>query len=295
MKIIERKLQSIGESLLLSLPKPWTKLFHLKKGSVVQLLVGEQGTLTLAPTITEHKEKKNSTIIYDQHFIRRFYHDYFEGNETITIQFKEPPAKKAYEELQTFLNNFMNAQIIAEEKDKLIIKCFTINELGIEECLERMYHLSQSMLEALLQGNTEKLNDMDKTITKFYYLLVMQIRRYLSEGTYTQQTLTLLRAMDCRMAAEKIERIADNIKNVGILPKELLQHYITFQHYYHEAFQTFIHQRYEQGMPLLQEAYTMKKTYQKLIEQQKNLTPYQQLITLQQCLTYAKEISLFVR
>jgi len=51
MKKIERKLQEISKSLLLTLPSEWTKQFKLKKGSTVEVAVADDGALRSAPVL----------------------------------------------------------------------------------------------------------------------------------------------------------------------------------------------------------------------------------------------------
>jgi len=213
MKVIERSLQEIGQSLLVSLPKPWTKQLHLRKGSTVKMIISEQGNLSIAPELTKSDEKKEANIVFDQHVRRRFFREYFFGNEKITVHGKV--SEKQKHEFHDFLNNFMNVQVIEETKDKIVVKCFKIDELTVDECLSRMFYLSLNLMQ---EGHKEEITI---TAKKFYYMLVMQIRRFLTEGKFTKENeMPLIRALDYRMAAFSYFRNNDYEKALHLWNEE---------------------------------------------------------------------------
>lgn len=251
MKIIERNLQEIGKSLLVTLPKPWIDSLKLKKGSRIKMMVSEQGNLMIAPEFVKDSEKKEAVIDYDECFSKRFFRAYFQGCEKITITFRQDQPK-----IREFLNKFMNVQIIEETSSKLVIKIFKIEELSIEECLKRMFYLSLNMFDEAESKN--KLKELKNSLIKFYYMLVMQIRRYLAEGKYTEENqIALLRATDCRMVAEKIEKISEllmNVKSGGQLKQIKI--------FYNNAFNYFFNSLFDKSLALLKE----KKEFDKKIK-----------------------------
>lgn len=292
MKIIERNLQEIGKSLLVTLPKSWTSALKLKKGSKIKMTMSDDGRLMIAPEFVEKKESKESTIVFDEHFVRRFFREYFEGNERITIVFNNSVSEKQRKDVYSFLKKFMNAQIVEESNNKISIKCFKIDELSIEECLKRMYFLSLNMFDELAAKNDKvKLNEMEDALTRFYYLLVMQIRRFLAEGKFTEENqISLLRAMDMRMVAEKIERIADVIKNSEYLDKTISAIILEIKDYYSKSFNSFIAENYEAAVPLMMENSRRRR---KCAEMKTKIL--KQKTDAIQLLSYAGEIAMFVR
>ncbi len=239
MKVIERSLQEIGQSLLVTLPKSWTKALNLKKGSPIKITISEAGNLLIAPEFVKPAEKKEATLLYDESFAKRFFSAYFEGNEKITITFKSEP------NIHEFLNKFMNVQIIEETSNKVVVKVFKIDELSIEECLKRMFYLSLNMFDEV--GNKSKLKELKNALIKFYYLLVMQIRRFLAEGKYTEENqISLLRATDCRMIAEKIEKVSGLLLEVNNDASKIKE-------FYSKAFNYFFNTEFEKSLELLKE------------------------------------------
>ena len=53
---IYRKLQKIGGSLVVSLPKKWTENYNLNAGSPIGIEVRNDGTLSIMPTMEQENE-----------------------------------------------------------------------------------------------------------------------------------------------------------------------------------------------------------------------------------------------
>ncbi len=285
MQIEERNVQEIGKSSLISLPKEWTRRLGIHKGSKLKILVADDGTLIIAPEIQVKEEKKEAIIAYDEHFQRRFFREYFQGNNKISIKIQKKLAEKERQELYDFLKKFMNIQVVEEDKEKIVLKVFKIDELTIEECLKRMYFLSIALVEADKEEHVQK-KEWEQTLSRFYYMLVMQARRYLEEGKYTEKNnISLIRVLDCRMVAEKIMRITKYAVSLGQTKKEDKE---KIKKYYQEAFDAFMTNSFEKAVPLWKKGNEISVSFQAAkpsLENQANL----------QILQYAKEISMLVR
>jgi phosphate uptake regulator len=284
MAIIERNLQELGKSLFVSLPKEWTNILKLKKGSKVKISYSESGILSIAPEFTKVIVKKEAEINYDEQFRRKFYREYFEGYDKISILSKTKISEKEKNELHSFFKMFMNVQVIEETENKIVIKSFKIEDLSIEECLKRMHFLCLGMLEEMTLKNKTSLKEMRDTMSRFYYMLVMQIRRFLEEGKFAKENqISLVRAMDFRMVAEKIQRIAeiaDNYKEKN-MNKELIK---TAIDYYSKAVFSFLTPNFEKALALWSEEKLLKRKLEKKNNEE-----------LAQIVRYSKEISMLIR
>lgn len=273
----ERKLQEIGKSLLVTVPKDWADQLNLKKGSAVHLSVTDQGALLIAPEFTQPKEKQSASIPFDASGERRFFREYFAGANQITLQLKG----RSQEDAHSFLRTFMNVQIIEDGKERLKVKCFPIDDLTIDECLARMHFLSLTLFDDVARNTPLAAREStEEQITKFYYLLVMQVRRFLSEGKFASTKMPLIRAMDMRMAAERIERIADALKRLQGKSWEVRELQEVKKFYMH-AFSCFRNSDFDAAVPIWAAERELRKRLQ---------SPQSALI-----LRLAKEISSFVR
>jgi phosphate uptake regulator len=282
MKVVERNVQEIGKSLLITLPKEWTNLIKLKKGSKLKLIIGEQGNLSIAPEFIKSTESHQAVIHFDDYFRRQFFREYFQGNEKITVILKKKLKDKEKKDLYTFLKRFINVQVIEETDSRIVIKAFKIDDLSVEECLKRMHFLSLNMIDEVISGNSKtKLREMRDTSTRFYYMLVMQVRRFLSEGKFIKENqISLIRALDIRMVAEKIQRI------------------VAIMHSLTDAFGCFINDKYDKALMLWQKGNQEQKVFDRMMEsfvKRKNARLYQNASELASVLRYAKEISMLVR
>jgi len=282
MKIIERNLQELGKSLFVSVPMSWAKTFKLKKGSKIKMIVTEKGHLTIAPEFASENEKERTTELeYDKHFKKRFFREYFYGNEKITVKFSKKIPSSEKKEIYTFLKRFMSVEIIEESEKQMTLKSFKINELSMDECLKRLYFLTLNILEEKSEGTSDiTIQEIRDTMTKFYYLLVMQIRRYLDEGKFTKENqIPLIRAMDYRMVAEKFQRIGEIASEIKKPTKDLIE----ITKFFASCGNAFIHSNYKKAPELWDEG---KRLDSKLKDQKSEDA---------QILRYTREISGLLR
>ncbi len=247
----------------------------------------------------EAEKKKEVFMAFDRHFRLRFFRAYFEGNEKITFLFKQKIPERERLQLSLFLHRFMNVQVIEETSEKIVVKSFKIEELSIEECLQRMHFLLLSLFDETASGsNLVKLKEPRETLLRFYYLLVMQVRRFLSEGKFAEENqISLIRAMDYRMVAEKINRIAE----VLITQKEkieLQKLFIEYKQEYAQAYQYFLHNEYEKASELYFQVLDSESRQEKLLrkwERGRYFKAYHQVLRSGQILRHIKEICMLTK
>ncbi|MFC1697284.1 AbrB/MazE/SpoVT family DNA-binding domain-containing protein [Nanoarchaeota archaeon] len=297
---VERKLQQISGSLLVSLPKEWTKQYKLKRGSKLQLEMEYDGSLKIAPKLEEKQKIRKIVINFDQYFARRFFKYYVAGYDYISIKFKNIP-KAQKDSLYRFLKKFMNVQIIEESKEKIVIQNFKLEGATITTCFNRMNFLVSNMFDELLTtNNTNQINELDNSISLFYYMLIMQAREYLEYGKYTKAELSIISTMDYRMGAEKVERIGDVIKNLSKnkLNKEVIEFAKLIVKEYKKAVNSFINKEFEKAVELWEDMKTIKQHYQKTknkLIKSNDIKSIEQLNDLMQIMEYAKDIANLVK
>ena len=194
----------------------------------------------------------------------------------------------------------MNAQIIEDSLSKIVIKCFAIEELSIEECFKRMYFLTLNIFDEILARTTNpSVREIRETTTRFYYLLVLQVRRYLDEGKFSKENqIPLIRALDSRMAAEKLQRINELLSTINNLPPNLMPVFSVIRDYFSRTGLSFINNDYEKSRNLWIEGKSRLKKIHILREQNlktKNTLLHEHILNLQDTLRYSREISMLVR
>ncbi len=218
MDKVVRNLQEIGGSLLVTVPKEWADQFKLKKGSSIEMGFARDGTLVLAPRIPETPFSESASFKYDRFFVRRFFSAYLSGSDTITIKLDSPLSRKQRDSFSSFLEKFLNVEVVEDDGVKLVIQNFKIKNLSIPATFRRMVHITKFMLSLLhsYPFDSVQIRDADRKADKFYFMVVMQVCTYLGEAKYVQaQDFSLLDAMDFRIASEKVERIGDLAKHAS--------------------------------------------------------------------------------
>ncbi len=300
MRVIERNVQEIGKSLLVTLPKDWTKTLHITKGSRIKLLISDRGNLSIVPEFTAEESLQDVVIPLDSHCQRRFFREYFQGYERIILKITNQTMQDDREKIYPFLKRFMNAQIIEETESKIVVKCFRIDELSIEECLQRIHFLSLNIIDAILQGDTtQNMTELRDTMTRFYYMLVMQIRRFLSEGKFVKENqIPLVKAMDFRMIAEKIQRISEHLLKFEHIDTSLIPFIQEIKAYYRETYVCFSNDAFEKSVPLWKKGTEFSKKLETMKQPfiaRKDFFGYENILELLQITRYVKEISMLVR
>ena len=127
-------------------------------------------------------------------------------------------------------------------------------------------------------------------------MLVMQVRRFLSEGKFSgDKQPPIVRAMDIRMVAEKIQRIGELLENIQNVRGDLKSMLIGVRNYYSKSFGSFIDDRFEKAIVLWKEGKMLEKRYEKIQRNVQRSERYANAARLLQILRYSKEISMLIR
>ena len=296
MKKIERKLQEISKSLLLTLPAEWARQFKLKKGSTVEVAVADDGFLRIAPVLKEKHVVKRALIDYDSALLRRFFREYLAGNEFITIRNVKSADKKAL--LDFIQNNLMNVEIVEETKDKIVVQNFKLENITINSCFKRMYFIVKGMYDDLLAGDKSDIKDKDKSVAKFYYMLVRLVRQSMEQSRFLmEQELEPIEIVDYRLAAEKIERIGDLLKDLSDLKyaKDVENYGKDVKKYVDEAVLAFLSKDFDKAVQLWKSKSAMNKKYFALKKKKKDKQDMEALYCFYLIFLHASSLASLVR
>lgn len=213
MENVKRKLQVLGGSLFLSLPQEWAKKFRLKKGSEINISQDSSGALRISPEMIKDEAKHSAVVQNNRHVMRDILVEYLKGTEIIKIKGKSPFSALERKEIAKAASMLMNAEIIEEKSDEIIIQNFRVTDMPLEKMVDRLYYLVRSMLSDIYEANgdiSEVLHERDKLVGRFYFAIIMQIRGLLSGRFGT--SISPIDAYTYRLLAERLERIGDEAK-----------------------------------------------------------------------------------
>ena len=243
MELIYRKLQNLGGSLYVNLPKAWINKYELKEKSLIALEIRDDGTISIVPKIEQPNEVLQEEIILeaDQYVIWELLKKSLAGERNITIISEREINKGLRKNVRRYVNRLPNTEIIEETSQKIVIQNFGYKEIPTKKLIQRLLYLVANMFEDLENKSFEDLDDNFEQLRKFYFILVIHIRTYLRTGIYISSTseFTPLEAMDYRMFCEKIIEIGEVLKDLR-LNEKVLDFYHDIQQYYSEVMDAFL-------------------------------------------------------
>ena len=223
MTTFTRRLQRIGSSILVSLPKEWVVANKLDKSSQVEI-EATQNNLSIT-TQQSRKPTKEVEIPYplskEDSVVANITGAYLLGYDLIRIKGKSTISIKDRENIRASMRSLVGIEIIDEDA-KTITTQILLDESSVnpQKILKRMSSIAQGMFIDVLDmlQNTDQLAavvDLDSEINRQYFLLVRLIRSAIVDkrlaATFNLADMDIL---DYRLAANIIENAGDTIVDI---------------------------------------------------------------------------------
>ena len=223
-----RRLQKIGSSVLVSLPKEWVDANKLNKSTEVELETAQNSI-----SITVNKDKKPSkevVISYplpkEENIVADITGAYLLGYDIIRIRGKAAIPIEDREKIRESMRRLVGVEIIEEESSNINIQfLLDATSLNPEKILKRMSTIALGMfnetLTALISSdktNLQTLPNRDDEINRQYFLLVRLIRSTMVDKRLASVfNLENIDILDYRIAANLLETAGDTIVELANL------------------------------------------------------------------------------
>ncbi len=217
-----RRLQRIGSSILVSLPKEWVDANNLDKGNQVEIETGQDSV-----SISVNKETrptKELVISYplskEENIVANITGAYLLGFDVIVINSKSIIPGKDREEIRNSMRRLVGMEIIEEDASHInmqfLLDATTLNPSKI---LKRMSSIALGMYDDVSNGlisddksNLQTLSNRDVEVNRQYFLLVRLIRSTLVDKRLSNVfNLENIDVLDYRVAANVLENAGDSI------------------------------------------------------------------------------------
>ena len=117
-----------------------------------------------------------------------------------------------------------SAEIIDETDTSIKIQNFRYTSIPTVQAIKRMFQLCHQMFNNILENNYTNIEDYVKEIDRFFIVVIIHIRRFLSHDIFSispnGQEFTPIEALDFRMLVENIQRISKLIHVILDLQKD---------------------------------------------------------------------------
>jgi len=235
-----RRLQKIGSSILVSLPKEWVDANNLAKRSEVEIETG-QNSLSISVN-KENRPTKEIVISYplpkEENIVADITGAYLLGYDIIQINSKSSIPGEDREKIRNSMRRLVGMEIIEEGASKITMQfLLDTSTLNPERILKRMSSIALGMYDDVSNGlisddrsNLQTLSNRDVEVNRQYFLLVRLIRSALVDKRLANVfNLENIDVLDYRVAANLLENAGDTIVELAdliynsSLPKELLK------------------------------------------------------------------------
>ena len=226
MSKFTRRLQKIGSSILVSLPKEWVDTHNIGKGSQVQIDTAEN---SLSITAGEGKKmSKEIEIEYplpiEENIAANITGAYLLGYDVITIRGKSTISVKDREVIRESMRRLVGMEILDEDASNVNGQ-FLLDETSLnpEKIFKRMSSIALGMFNETLSAlrtddktNLQTIPNRDDEINRQYFLLVRFIRSTMVDrrlaGIFNLENIDIL---DYRIAGNILETAGDTIVDLS--------------------------------------------------------------------------------
>ena len=226
MSKFTRRLQKIGSSILVSLPKEWVDAHNIGKGSQVQIETAENN---LSITAGEGKKlSKEIEIEYplpsEENIAANITGAYLLGYDVITIRGKSTISVKDREVIRESMRRLVGMEILDEDASNVNGQ-FLLDETSLnpEKIFKRMSSIALGMFNETLSAlrtddktNLQTIPNRDDEINRQYFLLVRFIRSTMVDrrlaGIFNLENIDIL---DYRIAGNILETAGDTIVDLS--------------------------------------------------------------------------------
>lgn len=184
-----RKIQrSVSGSYIITLPREWVEGHHLEKGERVNLVLNEDGVLSLVPANQARGTAQECFQDFDSYESlslaeRRIKACYVEGDDIITIASKKFLPPEAKTRIKAAAGDLIGMEVTEDFANKLVIRTLVDPvRFPLRDLMKRIYVLASSMhqdaVEALKQKDEALARDVlgrEKEVEKLYRLLLRQV------------------------------------------------------------------------------------------------------------------------
>ncbi len=216
-----RKLQRVGASYLLSMPKRWVDEQGLKKGSMILVHERADGMLIIDPGLADEPLRFRSVISDSSNVSRNILAGYLAGNNVIEINLGKAMTPALKREVKRMAEFLVGVEIMEENATTMTLQCLIPRSIDSKTYLRRTYGIVAKMHEdaihAFIRNNQDLAQDVinrDREVDRLYFLVVRQLRKAIASPT-GDMMLSPLNLLDYRLVAKEVEAIADGCASIA--------------------------------------------------------------------------------
>ena len=225
----QRKIMSLGRSsLVISLPKHWTKLNELKQGDVVSLAIQRDRSLAIFPGTDNKKHAKEITLHIDQSeksktIKRNIIACYLNGYSSIKLFSNDIFPVFQQKAIRNIVRILYMRIMECDAKSMHIVTLMDETQASVTSGIQRMHTISNSLFQDVLSSLETQDPMLAKTalqleddVDHFSYFMLRLLRRAALDPAFANQLdIAVSDCLDYQTLVYRIEQIADKASNIA--------------------------------------------------------------------------------
>jgi|GEM_PF-1008893 phosphate uptake regulator len=236
MKKIYR-LQSIGGSVYVALPKDWLRRYSLGKGSAVEVSIDIDGSLKIFPLREGVKEAEVPSVKRGNEievFVEKpeevytsLLSAYLRGFDIIVLRLSSSSIEREVKNvIDSTKELLLGLEILDIGSNYIVLKVLASEDTELDSLIRNMHKMVRSMytdaLNSLESRDIELAKAVilrDRDVNRLYFYITRVIRKKIL--TQILEPKTILKLIDSRMLIKFVEEIGDEAKNAAIASIEI--------------------------------------------------------------------------
>lgn len=221
-----RKIQKIGESFFVSLPKSWIERNSLGRGDTVTLVEKSDGTISLYGE-SKKREPKEITLIVEKNepirsLRRRLTGAYVDGFDLICLKTENEFSDEQQDAIREITEGLFGLEIVELSSQQIIIQCLLTRTIPIERTINGIHNTIKSMfsetISALEKGEPVKVQGVIRR-TRYVKRLSLMVHRLLrSLIAFPEERVEEIKpidGVDFLRVVERITEISGAVKRIA--------------------------------------------------------------------------------
>ncbi len=225
----QRKIMSLGRSsLVISLPKHWTKLNELKQGDVVSLAIQRDRSLAIFPGTGSKKSVKEIVLHIDPNdkgktIKRNIIACYLNGYSSIKLFSKDIFPVFQQKAIRNIVRILYMRIMECGAKSMHIVTFMDETQASVISGIQRMHIIANSMFQDVLTSLetqdpllAKTTLQLDDDVDHFSYFMLRLLRRAAVDSSLAHKLdIEITDCLDYQTLVHRIEQVADNASNIA--------------------------------------------------------------------------------
>jgi phosphate uptake regulator len=231
------RLQGIGGSIYVALPREWLRRYGLDKGSAVEVSIDIDGSLKIIPLEKGVKEevgglrRGNEIEVFvekPEEVYTSLLSAYLRGFDVITLRLSSTSIEREVKNvIDSTKDLLLGLEIVDIGTNYIVLKVLASEDTELDSLTKNLRKMVRSMyIDSLISLEARDIELAkavilrDRDVNRLYFYITRVIRKKIH--TQILEPKTLLKLVDSRMLIKFVEEIGDEAKNAAIASIEII-------------------------------------------------------------------------